>query len=469
MLPLIYKLRKYETQIIALSVFIMFLFKLSFGIYPFLDDYIQFKGYLMYDSPIKDVYIKMGLFSTRPLASLMDILFVGRFYDMLYLPYFIITLMHFSGVLMMRSNLRKIDIETSWAFVILCLFNPILAESSYWLSASVRIIPAFFLSQAGVFILSHNRYKSSFAEVFLFGLLNLLSFGFYEQLAVFSFFWTILFCTKLNKTKELTACIINCAIILFYYLAFKGTGVYPQRSDIGFGGFNKLISDITVCITQAVRCNFFSFFSHYPSLFAIICPLICILGLRAKNILNNYLKLYLALAIFLISFLPFLVLKNYFITFRNLFLGCISFALIVDWVLGKIKKPALLYSLVCFFTFFSWSNEMTDYKNVYQADAKIISSISHILTEGQKKSSDIKICITGSKKCYVPIKVLYGEHILNVTSSDWAMTGALRAEFENIKLPYVTLLDNPDLNNFNVVIDIKNPDNINITKNDIAK
>ncbi len=470
MTSLLIELKSRDRLITLFAIISMFAFKLSFDVFPFLDDYIQFKGYSMYPSPIQDTYINMGLFSTRPLAGLLDILFYSRFFDKLYIPYFLITLMHFASVFIMRSNLKRLGVFCGPVFIILCLFNPVLSEATYWLSASTRLIPPFFFAQLGVYIIGSTRYKGNFLDLVLFWIINLISLGFYEQITLFSLFWTIFFCIKKQKKAELYISIFNAVFFLIYYMIFKNTGVFASRSALGFGGFVNLFYKINAAVYNGIKCGFSSFYSHFPGIVAIVVSAICILCLKAKNTAFCPLKIYMSGIIFLISFLPFAVLKEYTISFRNLFLPCIAFALFVDSIIDLIKYRQVIFSAICIFAIFSWSNEMTDYKKAYEADQKIISAISNSLTDDQKGSENIKLCITGAKRCYNPVKVLYGEHILNITSSDWALTGALRAEFENVHFPYVTLSDNPDRDSFDVVINAENIDSIEIiNKNIIAK
>ncbi len=445
-------------QTIALVV--LFAFKLSFNAFPFLDDYIQFKGYSLYDNPIKDTYVSMGLYSVRPLAGLFDILFYSKFYNNLYIPYFVITVLHFTAILLMHYNFKKIGINFGWIFIILCLFNPVLIESTYWLSASSRIIPPLFLSQLAVYLIFCRKAKYKPLYLFAYFILSLASMGFYEQMSLFSFIINLFFCIKLKKNPELIICIINALLFVVYYFLFKNNGIFNDRGSLGGFNFVLLINDIKTALGTGLKCIIKSPNSGFPAFKTFLVALLCLLCIRTEKDRFCPLKFFVGICVFIICFVPFLLLKNYFITFRSIFLAFIGIAMILDFLgdIWRLKYPFTV--LICVFMVFGWSNEIKDYKKVYEADRKIIEGISNNLSQAQKQADDFTLGILGAKKCYVPLKVLYGEHILNVTSSDWALTGALRAEFENVKFKYVIMTDDKLNDVCDVVLDVSNVNSI---------
>ena len=442
------------------AIFLLLIFKLSFNAYPFLDDYIQFKGYSLYNNPIKDTYIKMGLYSVRPLAGLFDILFYAKFYNNFYIPYFIITIMHFSAVILMQKSFEKIGINFGWIFVILCLFSPVLIESTYWLSASTRIIPPFFLSQLAVYLMLCTKTKCRFLYLFSYFVITLASLGFYEQIALFSVFINLFFCIKLKKYSELIICIINALMFVLYYFAFKNNGIYNERSSFSSLDFPLLLNNIKISLCAGFKCIFKSVNSSFPAFKTLSTVVLCLACIRVRKSRFCPLKLYVGVAIFIICFLPFLLLDDYFITFRGLFLAFTGIAMIMDFLsdIWHFKYP--LTVLIFILMIIGWSNEMADYKKVYETDRKIINKISNYITPSQKQSADFTLGIMGAKKSYIPLNVLYGEHILNVTSSDWALTGALRAEFENVKFKYIIMTDDKSGYICDVILDISDINNI---------
>lgn len=439
---------------------VIFLYKMSFDIYPFLDDYIQLKVYSLYKNPIKDVFIKIGTCASRPLANLLDIVFYSKFYNNLLVLYAIICAMHIWGVFLMQSNLNKINVKTSYVFCIAALINPLNAEAVYWISAADRIVVSFFFAQIAVYILCLPNYGKSIYTAVLFWLFELCSLLFYEQSAAVSTAMCLYFGILLKKRSAVFVTLFNLALVGIYYFLMRNYGVFANRGEAEFFNLAYFAESLKDCAFAAAKCIYgdFKMFEFKISALVVtaILLLLCASGYKNKSNCGICKNILFALGLCIVSFAPFTVLKSYVITFRSLFYTLLGAAIILDSLFNIINTKYIksaLFAMLCF-AFVSCTNtEMSCYRRVALSDTKIINKTAQILNKYNDKEN-LKVCITGAKKCYTRQSVMFGEHILSVTSSDWAYTGAMRAKLNCPHLPVFVFDDIPDYSKYDVIIKI---------------
>ena len=155
----------------------------GFSYFPILDDFIQYDGYRMYND-LNYVYFGIGTVSTRPLASILDPVFWGAMPKGFAL--FVITLLHYFSCVFFYESAKKLDAQLSPVFGIIYLMIPVMAESTYWLSASTRVVCGLFFASMAMYFLSDYIKKAKKMYIAAFWVLSFLSCGFYEAALLFS-------------------------------------------------------------------------------------------------------------------------------------------------------------------------------------------------------------------------------------------------------------------------------------------
>ena len=159
----------------------------------------------------------------------------------------------------------------------------------------------------------------------------------------------------------------------------------------------------------------------------------------------------LGIVIFITSYIPNIILQNYTVSLRNCFVPLIGVAIIIDSLLNFTRfKPFITCAFAIFFLTISVS-ELADYKANYDMDRKIIEYVSDNL------SMDKKNVLEGANSRNVQTNFAFGEHILSVTSSDWAITGAVREHLKKSDIPYI-YLNKGDLKDYNLIRICTNPE-----------
>lgn len=107
----------------------------------------------------------------------------------------------------------------------------------------------------------------------------------------------------------------------------------------------------------------------------------------------------------------------------------IGAALMLGFLLSKLRLNRIAMSALVFVIAFSLSicsvSEMHDYRAVSEMDETICNNIIAALDE-DTLSGERECYVVGAKRTYIKGIVEHREHIINATSSDWALTGAVR-------------------------------------------
>ncbi|MBQ5390233.1 MAG: hypothetical protein IIU58_04925, partial [Clostridia bacterium] len=131
---------------------------------------------------------------------------------------------------------------------------------------------------------------------------------------------------------------------------------------------------------------------------------------------------------------PFFIIENPWFSLRGTVMSFAGIALIADAVIRCITRNgkyavAILGSLAaCVFCICS-ASEIADYRANYEADTRVVSKIATLSAEYPDGG---KIAILNVDPSYVSeLNCRYHEHIIGVTESSWALTGAVRCYNEN--------------------------------------
>ena len=199
------------------------------------DDYIQYHNY-----PSSQSYIKLikqeGLFSSRPLAIILDLYIFAPFWDNMILAVLLISVLYGASAILFYKVFRRF-FGTGMFFVVFYSLLPLCFEGTYWISASSRIVSGLFFTAVSLFALVKFADGGCAALAALFVIFQLLSFAVYEQIFILSFLiciiFAVIFALQKNKRAYITlASLSNAAIYFVFTLVFGSDGALSKRIDI---------------------------------------------------------------------------------------------------------------------------------------------------------------------------------------------------------------------------------------------
>ncbi|MBE6631391.1 MAG: hypothetical protein E7623_01680 [Ruminococcaceae bacterium] len=443
-----------------LLIFLIFSRYVHFGYkyFPQLDDYIQYKVYR--DMGISALIEEVGILGARPIAGLLDYFLWSPFWNIPIIAVLLISIA-LAVSLVLLKNIFSRYFRCGWLFLIFVCLIPSNFEASYWLSASSRIVMGLFFAVLSAFFLLKYLDAGMKKNALHFAIFQLISFGFYEQVLVFSLSLTAIL-TALEYKKAGKRCLLSLtsfanAILYFAFVTiFSSSALYSARSSVVlpvnsyyFKVFlPEVLSQIKSSIFgAALKISTFGALNGAKQIFTkgdiefLFVLLISILSFvlfnkkckeGSKEIAQCpwYITLFVGIVLTIAPMLPFFAVGNPWISLRSAFLSYIGIGIIIELCvdttlkhsrfLRKIYLSICLISL-CLFSFGSFS-ELYDYKLTYEADTEIIDLCTNTFSVEQTEDD---ICILGIEPSYTVHKnFIWHEHIHGVTESPWAMLGA---------------------------------------------
>lgn len=407
----------------AFLLFLCLLRFFAFGIkyYPYLDDYIQYGTYHLYSASY--ILKTVGTVYTRPLAALCDF-FIWSHLNMT-LSLIIIFAMHFLSAYFIDISLKKVNVFLSPVFFVFFFFTPFAFEGLYWLSASSRIISGIFFASLSSFFLVKRK-------TVLFAFFNIVSYCFYEQTMIFSVIFNSFIVFMLSKHNDKSAknahldrrlysiIFANALIVALYYIAFSKCGKFASRNEIHFS--LKSIFKFYNLIRCLDAHTYFKV-SNIGLILAIIVPSL-IICMHGKSQSFSHEKLYLGIALIVLPMAPYFFLGD-LPYLRNTVVFSIGAGLLFDSIPQGFFKKSLSF-LLCLFFINAQINMLSNQKRTFEEDTKIMENLAPFISE----NSTYYLC--GAKEKY------HGFYNLNITSSDWALTGAMRFYKNSAEIKYIT-------------------------------
>jgi len=432
----------------------------GFQYFPILDDYIQYWGYpargdLMY------VYTVIGTLATRPMASLLDPLFWGRFWSCLSIALLVITILHVLSLLLLRRTLNRYHISVSPLFSLLYLLLPLGMEGRFWLSASTRLVVGLFFASLSLYFLSRfTEEKKSLLSFILFALFQLIACGFYEAVAVFTGAAAILlaiisYAKKRDKilfAVPVTSFLSVGALFVYYKLC---TGISSLSSRVSGGESIPLYRNIGALFTQlgevfaltyhrtvlgcinGVKVLFSNGLWGIFVLFSIL--LVAFLFSRSKfhhhkkSVPEILIFELCGLILFFAPLLPNLIVSEVWITNRSMFLPLIGLCFMAEPLFALLhKKPQkIVLFLLTFLCLTAAVNEYDIYRRVNEQDGRLLDAVISQMTPEAKEGTQ-NVTVVLSKEVTTVQNAFYKDHIKSVFDSDWALTGAIRARMKSL-------------------------------------
>lgn len=416
----------------------------GFQYFPVLDDYIQYHNYSLYDNLLRDVFQRAGTLCTRPLAGLLDAFLWSRFWGHMGLALLAITVLHVMAVWLLYCVFARTGVPCGRIFLAVCTLYPLLTEGTYWISASSRLVVGLFFAALAAFLLCRYLDGSRAWNLAGFAVCNLISYGFYEQVIAVSCLLALFVLWAGRRKWHLAAIPLgNLILVGLYYLSCRSAGVNTARSALSLDFLAHLGSiweQVSAALGQFHWALLKNSFIRGLELLSGRWWYLAAIGLSAvlfaasggtDSSSRSRRKAALALLLIAVPFAPFLILEDCHISFRNVWLPFIGFAMLADMVFSAhtARVAAGVLAACCLVCNVS---ELADYRAVYLADRAICTQIVPFVGDGSRP-----VYLVGAKPSYVSLSSYFHEHIHNVTQSDWALTGAVRSYAGNVHIQKV--------------------------------
>ncbi len=436
--------------------------------FPVVDDNNMYGVFSKYSSSYTLAASKM--YTTRPVAALLDAYVFSRFWEHMFALLVIMILLHFFCCVLLWKIFNMNPMKIGYVAVIIFGLLPFGNEATYWISASSRIVVGLFFALLSMYILmlyihhSENK-KQDLGYIIVFFVMNLISYGFYEQIIVVSFFGSlVLFWVNFRRMRNkliMLVPLINLAFILSFYKYFGSVGNMASRGQLVQKIYSEHIREFFSQIRLQLQNNQIHMYKqglfegirlileNRTFLFLIIAVAVsammvylCRKEKYETGLKVNLIKFIAGVVLILVPFAPFFLLDHILIANRNVFPSVIGIGLVVEACANFISRGkymawlrgAVMGVLVLFFLIIN-AAEINDYRIVHNTDNKIISEFVTNLDQlegGYSKNSIVVIFDTKNK--YIDF---ISQKIGNCNSNDWAFMGALEAKTGRVPVRYV--------------------------------
>ena len=445
----------------------------GFRYWPQMDDYIQYVSYAHAGSFLRLAEAE-GLLTYRPLAGIMDHFVWGKMFGFMLLAVLLISAAYVVYIRFLVKVLSRYTSVSPVTPVILALL-PLGVEGTYWMSASSRIVPGLLTGILAVHCLTRWLDSGKPAPAFLYLLLQLAAFGFYEQSAVLSAALALAVAVLERKKHEHRVLLAlwspaaaglyllyvrlmasgnpfagRAGILLpntpYYYKVFLPELLRQIRTVLFDGGFSVLLKGflrgVKGCFTEHSVLPFFLALALSISLFDLFG--------RSRNDdeapahAGCAKPLLLAFWLAAAALSPFFFLENPYFTFRGAVPVLAGIALAADTLLQQLlrllKQPSRRMAAAAAVLMFLFSvagfSEIFDYRETYLRDQRIAASILEVIPEDAEDPSVRRVGIF----CLAPSGLedqnyRYHGHIDGCTESGWALFGLVTASDNARRLP----------------------------------
>ena len=435
------------------------------------DDYIQYHNY-----PSSQSYIKLikqeGLFSSRPLAIILDLYIFAPFWDNMILAVLLISVLYGASAILFYKVFRRF-FGTGMFFVVFYSLLPLCFEGTYWISASSRIVSGLFFTAVSLFALVKFADGGCAALAALFVIFQLLSFAVYEQIFILSFLiciiFAVIFALQKNKRAYITlASLSNAAIYFVFTLVFGSNGALSKRIDI-VSPFTKyfwstqleyasrqigaaFIKGGTLTLVKGFYRGIKLIFSEKNFLYLIaaiaLSAALLFLIKRSENTafgteIKPVFTVLIALMLAIAPAAAFIFIGNTWFSLRGTVPSMVGASLLFDLILRLIIKNKRILSSCITAVFalifiIAGASETYDYHQSYKKDTAAINALAKL----SETAGNVRIGIINLNSTHLSDQnYLYHEHITGVTESEWALRGAIIATTGSEIKPSIVPLD----------------------------
>lgn len=421
-------------------IILLAVYKFSFAGFlytPYLDDYVQYLYYPNFSEPFKNILFGgAGTAFTRPLAALADIYLWGKLFHFTGIVILLLSLIYAASGIFFYKTLKNLSISAGPVFLIIYTLLPSFSEGTYWISAATRIVPGLFFTSVSLMFMARGK-------KILFFIFSLLSHGFYEQISIISFLGAALIFLSAPKKyfKEFILAAISLILIASYYLLFGKMGDNSLRLGIdhefylnigkNLSALSKLFftKQLPLYTKGFIRgLDYIKSAGSWLWLFTLFIITYFLFSVypKEKSYCFSKQKFIAGIILFIAPALPFFVLKDPWLNFRNVVPSALGFAIIADEIFKVFKnKVKYIAAFLCIFLCICNVSEVMDYNKTAQNDLKIIKEIQ------DSYSGENTIYYEITTPYYLTQNSPYHDHIMSIVGSDWGLTGSVRAYLKN--------------------------------------
>jgi|GEM_PF-1325805 len=442
----------------------------QFKYFPVLDDWIQYGSYPLASNIFKDIILAKSTYMTRPLASLSDPYIWGQLWNHMGISFMIITLLHGLSAFFLYRVIKHFKLPVGLPFLLIYGLLPLGSEATYWISASSRLVVGIFFMSLALYLLVGYLKKPRIPYLLGYLLSHLISMGYYEQISILSAFLAfvilVLSFKSLRAKWLVVSPIFNFGLLLVYYKAFSGQGNVAARGQLVQGNYLDHLKEAFDAIAyvfgsvqmRLMKNGFFRGLQVmvedkrfiYLLLIVISSILAGLVSYKlSRNKASSISRSLWSIGIGTLAFwLPLAInslLAVIWICNRNVFPSFLGLALILEGLLGLIFRnkyghmlKAGLVSILCFVFVVVNVSEIDDYKKASLIDHQVAKDMIAYFDEDILAGTR-KVMFFGGESSYIDQNSYHHDHIHNVTTSDWAMTGALRAVARDLDIKQVIM------------------------------
>ena len=443
----------------------------GFEYYYQLDDYIQYHNYTANGEGFFSLVKNVGLLSSRPLAGIFDFFLWSRFYGNMILAVGLISAMYAASAVLLHKVFSK-HFGTGYLFFVVFVLMPLGFEGAYWVSASSRIVVGLFFAALSFFYFDEWCDKSTKRSLVLFAVFQFLAFCLYEQIILLSGALTLILmlinARESGRKRALWGFFMLINALLYLAITkLMPTGVYGQRAAIFLPWQENYREQVLTPLLGQLKTAFLSgtaatwgkglirgfkiIISQPNILYVLVIIVLCaalyyLTKKTRRESISFFAELFAGIFLAIAPLMLFFVLKAPWLGLRNTLSSFCGLALIADalfdLVLGRLKfgktAEAAVASLLAILCCVASVSELHDYRETTIADTQIASAAA-VAFENTDFGEDDEIWLLNVNASYVSDgNLYYHEHDYGVSSSPWALTGAVRAISDRLSLPTIT-------------------------------
>lgn len=435
-----------------------------------LDDYIQYHNYTAYNPDLSVLIDKLGLLSSRPLAGLSDLYIWSRFYGCMIVAVALISAMYAASAVFFHRVFSKL-FGTGWLFFAVYELLPLGFEGTYWVSASSRIVVGLFFASISLLFFDKWCEEGKPLHLAVFALSQLAAFCFYEQIVLLSGAATlvVMLCHSRGKGKRPLWGLLMFAGAAVYMVITKlaASGVYGSRTELFLpwqenwwkdcvlpagGQVSEVFgTGMLATVGRGLKRGLMLLVSEPNIIYCAVILLLCaalffvIKSVRRESV-RFWAELLAGLFLAVVPLALFFVIRNPWFGVRNAVPSFLGLALMADalfdLIFGRLPKArtvqAAVVSLACLLCCIASVSELHDYRETTVADKQIAKTAAEtVMADGWVEGRTIWILNVDASYAE-NANFYFHEHGYGVTSSDWALTGAIESYAGRADLPVIS-------------------------------
>lgn len=441
-------------------------FPFGFSYYPYMDDFNQLGIYHLKGAPyITNSFLHYNLYMTRPMAGFLDVFFWSFFWNHLEIAALIILLFFWGTLILLDKLFKEANIAFGRMGLVFVASFFLLTESTYWLSASTRLVVGGFFTVLTVYLFlkamkeKYKKHRNTYALAAFF--IGFIAQGFYEQLIAF---YLILFFglvwVERKKIKHFSLAILPVVHVLFigiYYFIFRNTSNIADRGQTDIPIFaqikNTFQGIFQLLFIEGKHTASYTFFTGIRRIFkdytwlaiallllSILLSFLIIYEPQRKGIYKKYkaieetthvpMSILAFLGIWFGSFAPFFLISYGLLFFRNLYPAVIGLGILASIILFYCKKNEILkiifLPVTIFLIFFGSTANIFHVESMKILNENDTAIVNALLAESKDIKDGAVVWVVDAKYAY---DELAAPHFVSSTAANWSLTG--RATVQN--------------------------------------